>query len=225
MASTLCIAPPAREGSSHFHLDHGDTGKSSPMSPCTVYKVECINASPKNHSSHQTGAPWGPQRWPSDRKSDCCVTAAADAQGPVPMPVFLLWSQSLHLPFHYQLPLDRVEGRDKLALPAGGRDKSPPVTPLEWHLGSQAPGPLPLGKTERGSSLGRQGLGQGSLGQKERRDQGSVCTARRRSRAPGRLCGVGGVGGVLGKSHVQRGPETTPKTPRLVPHPHYTLGG
>lgn len=95
------------------------------------------------------------------------MTATADAQGPVPMPVFLLWSQSLHLPFHYQLPLDCVEGRDKLALPAGGQDKSPPVTPLEWHLGSQAPGPLPLGKTRRGSSLGRQGLGQGSLGQKK----------------------------------------------------------
>lgn len=130
---------------------------------------------------------------------------------------------AVSLPASFRL-CGRVDGRDKLALPAGGQDKSPPVTPPEWHLGSQAPGPLPLGKTGRGSSLGRQGLGQGSLGQKERRDQGSARTAQRRIGAPGQLCGVlGGEG--LGESHVQRGPETTPETSRLVPHPRCALGG
>lgn len=61
------------------------------------------------------------------------MAALVQAQGWVPTPIFLLWSQSLHLPFQHQLPLDRVEGRDKLALSAGGQDKGPPVTPLEWH--------------------------------------------------------------------------------------------
>lgn len=44
------------------------------------------------------------------------MAATVDAQELTPTPIFLLWSQSLHLPFQHQLPLDRVEGRDKLAL-------------------------------------------------------------------------------------------------------------
>lgn len=61
------------------------------------------------------------------------MAALVHAQRPVPTPIFLLWSRSLHLQFQHWLPLDRVEGRDKLALSAGGQDKRPPVTPLEWQ--------------------------------------------------------------------------------------------
>lgn len=52
------------------------------------------------------------------------------------------------LPFQHQLPLDRVERRDKLALQACPRDKGAPVTALEQHVASQAQGLCPRERQE-----------------------------------------------------------------------------
>lgn len=130
------------------------------------------------------------------------MAATVDAQGRASTPIFLLWSQSLYLPFQHQLPLHHVEGRDKLALQAGGQDKSPPVTPFEWHSACTRPPPRER-QEEAAPWEGRVSLGKG----KERSGECLHCTEEDQSpwSAP---CGK------LGGNHVQVGPSN--KTQNLT---------
>lgn len=68
------------------------------------------------------------------------------------MPISLLRSQGLHVPFQFPLSLTLWKGEIN-GPSTGDQDKSPPVIPSELLWG-WAPGPLPVGKAGTGPARG-----------------------------------------------------------------------
>lgn len=110
--------------------------------------------------------------------------------------IFLLWSRCLHAPLLHQLPLNRVERRDKRALRAGGRDKGTLVTPPELLVGLGARASA-CGKGRARPRLADRG---GRGGEPRARAAGGEGQSARSS-----LCGeVGGTGAESGPRNKMR---------------------
>lgn len=210
MVSTLCPTQTARQGSSHFHLDHSDRGRGAQ----STRKVKHINAPSENPALRE---PQGPEGRPRDSRSDWGGAGGSHRRcpGSGAMPGFLLWTRGLRVPLQHPLPLTVWKG-EITGPQAGGQDKGPPVAPL---TGTPGTGLQPWGKAGRGGSW-EAGLRQALLG--GRREGGREGLAPPGGgRSPGRSVQEGGWGRTTG----HWGPTTEPVISRPVPHPHCALGG